>query len=248
MNSDKWNKYIRIDRIQNEGHGMNFKERVRDLDFISNFVKIQNTKILDVGCETGQIIKYLKDKFSCDVTGITERIYEVNPDIKLGDMHELPFENNIFDIVFIMHTLEHSIAPYIVLSEINRVLKKDGIIVCILPEEGCQSTSDHQHFSVMTFRQIFNLLHKTNFEPVLSLRKELKITYSEIRRDIITIWKKVNSINDWDIITTLVLGVCLSNDGTIRYTAVKELQIHYKDMKSNFMLMTDSLSPYVGGF
>jgi len=42
------------------------------------------------------------------------------------DVHQIPFENNSFDVVFCNHVLEHVEDDILACSEINRVLKKDG--------------------------------------------------------------------------------------------------------------------------
>ena len=161
MNNTKWKKYIRAEIIQNEPHGMDAYDRVRDLNFLLNNTDFKNKKILDIGCEEGMIISSLQKVIKCKCIGLTMKICN-NPKIKNvkiveGDMHELPFEDESFDIVLIMHTLEHSIAPYIVLSEIHRILKPDGEIMIIMPEEGDNNTSSEQHYMTLTFRQLFNL-------------------------------------------------------------------------------------------
>lgn len=42
------------------------------------------------------------------------------------DVHQIPFEDNSFDVVFCNHVLEHVEDDILACSEINRVLKKDG--------------------------------------------------------------------------------------------------------------------------
>lgn len=42
------------------------------------------------------------------------------------DVHQIPFEENTFDVVFCNHVLEHVEDDILACSEINRVLKKDG--------------------------------------------------------------------------------------------------------------------------
>ena len=46
----------------------------------------------------------------------------------VADAHYLPFKNAIFDGVIIQAVLEHVVDPQLVVSEIHRVLKKDGIV------------------------------------------------------------------------------------------------------------------------
>ncbi|WP_373492883.1 class I SAM-dependent methyltransferase [Aquiflexum sp.] len=42
------------------------------------------------------------------------------------DVHQIPFEDESFDVVFCNHVLEHVDDDHLACSEINRVLKKDG--------------------------------------------------------------------------------------------------------------------------
>jgi len=49
------------------------------------------------------------------------------------DIAKLPFKNNSTDVIFCVAVLEHMANPEKVVSEINRVLKKDGIIYSSFP-------------------------------------------------------------------------------------------------------------------
>lgn len=42
------------------------------------------------------------------------------------DVHQIPFEDNTFDVVFCNHVMEHVDDDILACKEINRVLKKDG--------------------------------------------------------------------------------------------------------------------------
>lgn len=49
------------------------------------------------------------------------------------DAHQLPFKDNIFDLIICEHLLEHVKKPWIVIEEIFRVCKKGGIIYIEVP-------------------------------------------------------------------------------------------------------------------
>jgi SAM-dependent methyltransferase len=51
----------------------------------------------------------------------------------VGDGHHLPFLNNSFDGVIIEVVLEHIREPERVISEIHRVLKRDGYVYSVIP-------------------------------------------------------------------------------------------------------------------
>ncbi len=64
---------------------------------------------------------------------LTSDIYIQNEDIYFervrGNMNDLPFRDNIFDIVFITATLHHSSNIYVTLKEVCRVLKPSGRLI-----------------------------------------------------------------------------------------------------------------------
>lgn len=51
----------------------------------------------------------------------------------IGDSHNLPFKNNIFDLVIIQAVLEHVKYPKKVVDEIHRILKKRGFVYAEVP-------------------------------------------------------------------------------------------------------------------
>lgn len=51
-----------------------------------------------------------------------------------GDMHDLPFKDNTFDLVASRHSLEHVLIPHVCLFEMARVSKRWLIVVA--PEDG----------------------------------------------------------------------------------------------------------------
>ena len=60
-------------------------------------------------------------------------IYQTENVDLVADAHYLPFQNNTFDGVWIQAVLEHVMDPNLVVKEIFRVLKKDGIIYSEIP-------------------------------------------------------------------------------------------------------------------
>src|SRR5436190_17788367 len=42
---------------------------------------------------------------------------------------ELPFKDNSFDLIFCLETLEHAKRPWLVATELKRILKKEGILI-----------------------------------------------------------------------------------------------------------------------
>lgn len=170
MDNIKWQKYLRIDQEDFSG-SCEVDEGARNLhlDLIS-LLPVGN-KVLDIGCGTGWSTKELTKKFNYAV-GISIQETEIDFAMKnhysngklcfeLMDMHELKFSDKEFDAVYMREALEHSIAPFIALAEVNRVLKIDGQLIVNVPDQTWQDW--HCHYIVPTDLQIRSLLTKTNF-------------------------------------------------------------------------------------
>ena len=83
------------------------------------------------------------EEFNCKTIGIdpqpmvagvnTDIIEDKNFKILKGVGENLPFQDRYFDVVFSNHVLEHVEDTSMVLQEIRRVLKKDGILILGVP-------------------------------------------------------------------------------------------------------------------
>ncbi len=93
---------------------------------------IKEMKILDLGCGSGSITKSLNSR-NFDCVGVDTYLENNHPFYK-GTADEIPFPDNSFDCLIMIEVIEH-IKPSCY-SEINRVLKNNGIIILstILPK------------------------------------------------------------------------------------------------------------------
>lgn len=137
-----------------------FREK-EDIDMLktamSGFNRRESGKVLDLGCGTG-VSSIVLSNLGFDVTGIDISSNLVDQAIKLsedvtipwlkdgilqsdplknkptfivGDITNLDFKDNSIDICFLCGVLHHFPNYEAVLKEINRVLKKDGIMIAI---------------------------------------------------------------------------------------------------------------------
>lgn len=101
--------------------------------------------ILDLGCGLGRhSILFAKNNFSVSACDLSKYAIEylanwskkenLQIDLKVCDMLNLPYEDNSFDAIFSYHTISHtdSLGIKIIIKEIERVLKKDGEIFLTL--------------------------------------------------------------------------------------------------------------------
>ncbi|MEY4457260.1 MAG: hypothetical protein RLY15_1524 [Bacteroidota bacterium] len=116
----------------------NFLRHLRKKQVLKEFP--QNKKeisLLDIGCGwNAELLNDLEPYISRGV-GIDFKAPD-SPSSKITTYKSylneaLPFKNNEFDIVTMLAVLEHLENPAAVLSEIQRVLKKDGLLILTVP-------------------------------------------------------------------------------------------------------------------
>jgi ubiquinone/menaquinone biosynthesis C-methylase UbiE len=108
---------------------------------IRMFRPAKGMSVLDVGCGTGSHLA-LYQRYDCHLYGLDlspsmlavarERLGDT-AQLDLGDATNMPYEDDLFNLVISMLSL-HEMSPEtrsLVLSEIKRVLKKDGKILLI---------------------------------------------------------------------------------------------------------------------
>lgn len=102
-------------------------------------------KVLDVGCNSGEFIKHLKEKKGCDVYGvdISQQLIDKCKEKGLNnvtccDADKLPFENETFDVITLMEVLEHFDDPVLCLKEMRRVLKPSGYLLGSCPHSNLE--------------------------------------------------------------------------------------------------------------
>lgn len=98
--------------------------------------KIKN--VLEVGCSNGRWLRWFCKEYNCETYGI-----DINPagfqkrdvNFTVGDAFKLPYRSNFFDAVFSKGFLEHfgKQERFILLKEQVRVLKKNGFLICSVP-------------------------------------------------------------------------------------------------------------------
>jgi|GEM_PF-511573 len=123
----------------------------------------ENYLILDIGCGKGNLGQILSEKSR--VIGIDiekndnwNKIKNNNLDFLIADAANLPFRNNIYNIVFEKDALHHVSHYHEALKEMSRVTKKMGDIVLIEPNRyhllnyiHLTLFKGHEHFSRIKF-------------------------------------------------------------------------------------------------
>lgn len=111
--------------------------------------------LLDVGCASGYFTVYFKNKAKniCGVDINKNLIEEAKKNYKgvkfiLLKSEKLPFKSNTFDVVTILDVLEHVDNDKIMINEIYRVLKKNGLLILSVPNQGLFTFLDADNIKI----------------------------------------------------------------------------------------------------
>lgn len=113
---------------------------IRDRAVISN---IANREIiLDLGCGEGITLEKLIKKFpKSKCIGVDLEFENVSLSksydlpVICGDIRRLMFRSNSIDCCIMLDVIEHLEQPEVVLLEVHRVLKKDGLLLVVFPND-----------------------------------------------------------------------------------------------------------------
>lgn len=153
----------------------------------------EETKILDVGCGTGQTMAYIAERYGCKVTGIdvqekmVEKANHRFKDLQLsiqcqrGDVESLPFDRNSFDYI-----LSESVLTFTdlenALKEIKRLLKESGTFIAVemvkekeLPEKDLEKLQQFYGFKeILTEEMWCHRLSSAGFHRVQIEKEEVQ--------------------------------------------------------------------------
>lgn len=97
----------------------------------SNFFTAENLSVLHMAPEQCFIDRFKKQK---NLTYLTADIESPIADLHF-DLHEIPLEDNRFDVVFCNHVMEHVEDPIQCMKELYRVMKKGAWAIMQVPQD-----------------------------------------------------------------------------------------------------------------
>lgn len=152
-----------------------------------------------MGCSDGWMCKQFKDDKKNPI-GVNDFLYptdykfikENDLDIRIGAMETLGFPDGSFDAIWMRHSLEHSIAPLIVLSECHRVLKEGGYLFIALPPYPEPPLYYPYHYSIIPLFQLEYFMKIYRFDILKIYQKILSWEREGDNLEIRCIAKKTN--------------------------------------------------------
>ena len=124
-----------------------------------------SSKILDLGCGDGYMLKFLYKKGYKNLSGLDilpeKKKYKYCNRIS-GNIEKLPYKSSSFDLILLEQVFEHSVNPRKVLQEAFRVTKLNGKIVIGIPNAAKYSASQLFPFYMIIMKehiQHFDLQH-----------------------------------------------------------------------------------------
>jgi len=138
---------------------------------------ISDKVILDVGCGYGdmlfRIVKYGGRAYGIDISGKgMEYARKIAPRavVKLAACENIPFKDNLFDIVFCSGVIEHFNDIDGGLKEIRRVLKPSGYLVTVVPNKKWVG----KLYEWLGLNLIYRMLHKLQSNQPIERELTLK--------------------------------------------------------------------------
>jgi ubiquinone/menaquinone biosynthesis C-methylase UbiE len=130
-------------------NGMEGQIKLEHLHRYSLAFPFANEKIvLDIACGDGYGTALLAD-VAYKVEGVdldsktieyaSKKYLRQNINFTIGDILNIPFEDNFFDLIICFETFEHLDEHDRLLNEVKRVLKDDGILIMSTPEKSVYS-------------------------------------------------------------------------------------------------------------
>ena len=99
--------------------------------FLIALLEKSDVLTLDVGCGDGHYRPYIEDYVGLDISAPRLKMFEGRKAWALAEY--LPFQDDVFDRVFMSEVLEHTWQRQRILNDCHRVLKKGGILIMSTP-------------------------------------------------------------------------------------------------------------------
>lgn len=130
-------EYKKMDSIESGHFWFIAKKKFLDI-VLEKFIGEKKLKILDIGCGTGAIMDYLKNKghevFGVDMSDEALKYCQAKGlAVEIGKADRVDFPDGYFDVVLSLDVLEHLDNDQEAVNEARRLLKKGGFFIATVP-------------------------------------------------------------------------------------------------------------------
>lgn len=101
-----------------------------------------HSRVCDVGCERGELLAVLKQagwtvkgtQLSKPAAEFAQRRFGI--DVHVGELQDAPFAHEVFDVMLLIHVLEHLPAPEAYVAQIRSMMRPGGVFWVEVPNAG----------------------------------------------------------------------------------------------------------------
>lgn len=177
-----------------------YKKRIRGEDHRIRFIKKIKVSgcLLDIGCGYGYFLAACREE-GYEVKGIDVSEWAVEYaaqklgiSVVNGQIENVSFPSNAFDIICMWHSLEHTPDPHLTLQKAKLWLKNDGILVVDVPNyeetdaqerwENWDDWSLPYHLWHFTFKSLTKLFDMHGFRVIKSKNYHSNVVKERLRR------------------------------------------------------------------
>ena len=168
-----------------------FSGATKSYNFLKEFLSKKNTKILEIGCGAGGILKYYKN-YGHKVFGLDldedQLNYGRNQGLNLINYKDYDDKKEKFDIIILSHALEHMSYPIKEIDKAKSLLNNNGIIYIEVPSIHSIKNLNYNynirnyfhiahflHFSKLSFT---NFMNKNNLN-ILKINEDIQCIVSQ---------------------------------------------------------------------
>jgi len=166
------NSFLQLQKLALKDSGFYQTEKVLMLR------KTQAPAVLDIGCATGALLAFLRDRGwnvkGVEISPAAEYAHNVRQlDVQNIPLEEIAFSSGSFDIVLASHLIEHLNDPFSFLKEVHRILKDNGKLFITTPNiSGLQAylygsrwrSAIFDHLYLFSARTLKKMLRRAGFK------------------------------------------------------------------------------------
>lgn len=136
----------------------------RNLALIREYATVgRQASILSIGARNESELAVF-DRWGYDWVDAID-LFSWSPRIMVMDMHDLRFNDGVFDLVYASHVLEHALDIQRVIAEVARVVRPGGLVFAAFPVDF--APSGHDRVNLCSATQFMALFGDWHPEPLL---------------------------------------------------------------------------------